>query len=389
MRQIEFLRSLEQLRFTGRLVQTNTTGEQWTIYLAQGKIAYATGGQHSIRRWRRNLLTYCPAIPTYRLAWQIDLAKITDDELGLGWEYALLKYWVVQQRITQQQAQQVIRSAITEILFDLMQASNITDQLYREQLLSLFFESAEIEKTVAGTERSWQIWQEAGLATYSPNYAPAIQQPEDFQQWVSIHSQQKLAHLLNGQRSLRDVALAMQQDISDVMLSLRPCIQAGWLKLAPIADLPGLVFKRELPKPVLPINTAPKALVACIDDSLMVRKMMENLLTSSGYQFLGIEDPLRALGILLARKPQFIFLDLVMPNANGYEICEKLRKLSCFRNTPIVILTSNDGYANRLRSNFVGATDFLSKPLNAEMVLSMIGKHLTQVEAKLPISTQK
>ena len=85
-----------------------------------------------------------------------------------------------------------------------------------------------------------------------------------------------------------------------------------------------------------------------------------------------------SLGILLTRKPDFIFLDLVMPNANGYEICTQLRKLSSFRDTPIVILTGNDGFANRLRSNFAGASDFVSKPFNAEIVLSVIGKHLKQ-----------
>jgi len=68
----------------------------------------------------------------------------------------------------------------------------------------------------------------------------------------------------------------------------------------------------------------------------------------------------------------------MMPHVNGYELCEQLRKLSCFRQTPIVILTSSDGFANRLRSKIVNASDFLSKPLNAEAVLTVINKHLNQ-----------
>jgi chemotaxis family two-component system response regulator PixG len=105
---------------------------------------------------------------------------------------------------------------------------------------------------------------------------------------------------------------------------------------------------------------------------------MEELLISAGYQFVGIEDAVRAIGILLSRKPDVIFLDLMMPDINGYELCEQLRKLSCFRETPIVILTSNDGFASRLRSKIVNASDFLSKPLNAEAVLSVIDKYLNQ-----------
>jgi chemotaxis family two-component system response regulator PixG len=80
----------------------------------------------------------------------------------------------------------------------------------------------------------------------------------------------------------------------------------------------------------------------------------------------------------MARKPELIFLDLVMPNANGYEICSNLRKLSFFRNTPIVILTGNDGLIDRVRAKMVGSSDFISKPVNSDLVLSTIRKHLRQ-----------
>jgi chemotaxis family two-component system response regulator PixG len=87
---------------------------------------------------------------------------------------------------------------------------------------------------------------------------------------------------------------------------------------------------------------------------------------------------MRAIATLLARKPDVIFLDLVMPNTNGYEICSQLRKLACFQDTPIVILTGNDGLVDRVRAKLVGASDFLSKPIDADIVLNTIRKHLKQ-----------
>jgi chemotaxis family two-component system response regulator PixG len=105
---------------------------------------------------------------------------------------------------------------------------------------------------------------------------------------------------------------------------------------------------------------------------------MESLLVTAGYQFIGVDDALRAFAVLLARKPDVIFLDLVMPNTNGYEICGKLRKLESFRDTPIVILTGNDGIVDRVRAKLVGASDFLSKPIDAGKVLNVIRKHLEQ-----------
>jgi two-component system, chemotaxis family, response regulator PixG len=79
---------------------------------------------------------------------------------------------------------------------------------------------------------------------------------------------------------------------------------------------------------------------------------------------------------LIAKKPQLIFLDLVMPNANGYEICSRLRKVAAFRDTPIVILTGNDGVIDRVRAKVVGATDFLTKPVQSDLVLDVAQKYL-------------
>ena len=67
-----------------------------------------------------------------------------------------------------------------------------------------------------------------------------------------------------------------------------------------------------------------------------------------------------------------------MPNTNGYEICSQLRKLSFFKNTPIVILTGNDGIIDRVRAKMVGSTDFLGKPAQTDKVLATIDKYVIQ-----------
>jgi chemotaxis family two-component system response regulator PixG len=383
LRHIQFLRNLAQLRFTGQVVRTDAAGQKWIFYLCKGQIIYATGGVHAVRRWRRNLAIRCPQMLTYRFAWQKDLVGADTTVLTLGWEYALLDRWVARQKITREQATKIILSTVIEVLFDIAQAAEISDQIRQDDSLSPQLDLIDVEDAIARAQLFWQAWQNVGLSDYSPNGAPVIQQPELLRRRRATQSYQELVDQLNGQRTLRDLALEMQRDIVEIAASLAPCIRMGLVNLISIHDLPAPIYQREVPKslPEVPKSLLPapkKALIACVDDSSLVRQMLEELLTSAGYRFVGIEDALRAIGVLLARKPDLIFLDLVMPNANGYEICQQLRKLSYFRNTPIVILTGNDGYANRLRSNFVGASDFLSKPLNAETVLSVIRKHLNQ-----------
>lgn len=102
----------------------------------------------------------------------------------------------------------------------------------------------------------------------------------------------------------------------------------------------------------------------------------------AGYQFVSEQDGLRAITMLLSRKPDLIFLDLIMPNTNGYEICSQLRKLSYFRYTPIIILTGNEGIVDRVRANMVGSTDFINKPVQEDLVVETINTYLNQKVSK-------
>lgn len=372
MKHIQFIRYLSQLQFSGQLIRTHASKQQWSFYFCKGAILYATGGTHTTRRWVRYINAYCPEQAT-QTDWYSELADMDTRQFEINWEYALLNQWLSNQKITQKQAAQIIHSILIEILFDIEQTGEVTDQIQQKNYIEPQIECTRLEKITANAQMRWQTWQAAKLSGYSPQMAPVIRHAEALQQYSSPEIYQTLTTLLNGQNTLLDLAMRMQRNVTEVTTSLLPFIQRNWIELTQIPDLPA---------PVAPsihiqaITTPPSALVACVDDSFLVRHLMEKLITSAGYEFLGVEDAVRSIGILLARKPDLIFLDLMMPNANGHEICAQLRKLSCFRDTPIVILTGSDGFANRLRSNFVGASDFLSKPLNSEAVLSVIRKHL-------------
>ena len=110
--------------------------------------------------------------------------------------------------------------------------------------------------------------------------------------------------------------------------------------------------------------------------SPLIGKYLKEILIPAGYQLVYIQDPIQAVATLSDRKPDLLFLDIVMPKTDGYNVCNFLRKSSTFANTPIVMLTSCDGLINRVRAKMVGANDFLAKPFQAEQVLQMLKKHL-------------
>ncbi len=374
---IRFLESLKPLQFTGQLIFTEPKGQKWSFYLYLGRILYATGGAHSVRRWQRYLEVYCPQLLHDRSAILRDLSKIESVTSKTCWQYQLLCLWQAQHKINNEQVGKLIPAIAIEVLFDIAQARHATYQIQPDNKLSSPLAVVDIEEAIAEAEELWQAWRNDSVGNYSPNQAPVITDSKLLQHRTSAQVYQSLTKLLDGKRTLRDLAVLLKRDVLQLTRSFLPYIELGLVELIDIPDLPTPV---DTPVPQKPdVSASANApLVACVDDSPIVCKTMESLLTAAGYRYVGVQDGLRAIAVMLTRKPDVIFLDLVMPNTNGYEICAQLRKLPHFRNTPILILTGNDGIVDRVRAKLVGASDFLNKPVDAGVVLSVIRKHLEQ-----------
>lgn len=375
-KQIELFDSLKESRFSGQLVISDVQDRTWILYLYLGRIVYASGGVHPVRRWRRHVVAYCPERLSNVEDIQLTLANIAQDESRISWEYQLLSLWIDQSKISRDQATKVIRATVVEILFDITQAVEITYELLKDNLLSTRLILIDAEHVIKEANKLYSAWQDAKVADRSPDMAPIIRQPEALRQKTSAQVYQNLNKLLDGRQTLRDLSVRMRRDVVTVTRSLLTYIQLGLVQLTEVEDIAPPVstpvaqklFKRKTPRRIT---------IACIDDSPLICQTMENIVKEAGYNFVSEMDGLRAIAVLLSRKPDLIFLDLVMPNTNGYEICSQLRKLSFFKQTPVVILTGNDGIVDRVRAKMVGSTDFLSKPAKQAQVLEIINKYAT------------
>ena len=127
-------------------------------------------------------------------------------------------------------------------------------------------------------------------------------------------------------------------------------------------------------------TTSSKSMVVYIDDSPADSQVMAKIVREAGYGYDNISEPLDAIPVLLELRPKLIFLDLVMPFTNGYEVCGQIRRTSTFRKTPIIIVTNNDGIIDRVRARIVGASGFFSKPVNEKRVLKVLNKHLSSTD---------
>jgi two-component system, chemotaxis family, response regulator PixG len=374
-KQLRLFRSLKQLQLTGQLVLKDTRSQEWVLYIYMGRIVYATGGSHTVRRWKRSLAIHAPKVAASPISLQASTAP-EEDSLAQCWEYQVLCQSVAQGKLSREEAGRVIRVIAIEVLCDIAQAKQVSYQVQSGTTLSTKLTLIDAEQAVVEAQKVWDAWCGAKVADRSPNSVPVIRHPQQLQEQTSPAIYQVLSRLLDGQQTLRDLSVKMKRDVVEVTCSLLPYIQLGLIDLVAIPDLPPPAMPRT-PNPAKAV-TGLRPLVACIDDSPFICQSMAKVLTQANYRFVAINDPMRAIAVLLARKPNLIFLDLVMPSTNGYEICSQLRKLSYFRDTPIVILTGHDGIVDRVRAKLVGASDFLSKPADAETVLSVIRKHLQE-----------
>jgi two-component system, chemotaxis family, response regulator PixG len=362
-----------QIKYNGNLDFKDTVGNKWTFYYHLGQIVWATGGIHPRRRWLRNIALICP---------NIDIEKILlkEEEILIDyWDYLLLENLYHKQEINQTQFNDFVVKTVEEQLFDLAQKVNVSDlswEIKQDTILKTILSSTNTNMFIQDMKNSWDDWSKAGLTNLSPHLSPILTQPGKLRQQVSPAVYTNFERLINGQHTLWDLAAKMQQSIVSVTNSLRPFINTGIAEFVEVSDVQLLTKKVQKNSQSKSVGQDNYPLIACIDDSLQVGKIIESIITSQGMKFIGIQDPLQALPLLIENKPDLIFLDLIMPMVNGYQICEQLRRISAFSKIPIIILTSSDGVFDRVRAKVFGATDFISKPIEKDQILAILNKYL-------------
>jgi class 3 adenylate cyclase len=115
------------------------------------------------------------------------------------------------------------------------------------------------------------------------------------------------------------------------------------------------------------------ALVMLVDDDRIVIDLTQAFLKKAGYRrFVSTADATTALPMLLRELPDVLLLDLNMPRVTGFDLLAKMRGDPVLKHIPVIVLTSADDAATRLKALGLGASDFLSKPVDpSELALRL------------------
>jgi DNA-binding response OmpR family regulator len=121
--------------------------------------------------------------------------------------------------------------------------------------------------------------------------------------------------------------------------------------------------------------------IMIVDDDKEITSLFEKFLMSEGYETTSVNESSKVLKVALELKPDFIILDLMMPDPDGFKLCRLLRTFPFFTFTPILIVTALNDEDSRVVAFGAGADDFLSKPFP----ISELGKRVKNLLNK-PLS---
>ena len=124
------------------------------------------------------------------------------------------------------------------------------------------------------------------------------------------------------------------------------------------------------------METMKKVLI--VDDEPHLVKSLSFVLSKEGYEVSSASDGEEALQKIRHSRPALIFLDIMMPKKNGYEVCQEIRNSPELKDIYIIMLTAKGQAADREEGLGIGANDFITKPFSALDVLARVRNLLEQ-----------
>ena len=372
--------------------QFSGKGVNWKIYLEQGQLRGAANSirlpfalnYHLRKLGFANLINTIKSIP----ASELEIHNNEGDNWLEGGSWIPCLRWLVSyNHLKLSEADQVLASLSEEALETCLwlitgEYKWIEEQTLPQQVTTAGFMSHKLDliPLIEKFQHRLKKWQEFHSVINSPYQGLFLNPQANSNQAASAPILVKLAKFLKG-LSFRELSVLLNQDELKIAQLLLPYIKTGEIELQepsfPLNFLPYIPPKlvdASSQKDLLKQQNKYK--IACIDDSPIILDEMQRFLGEHNFEIFRIENPLEAASKLLKIKPDLIFMDISMPQINGYKLCSLLKKSSVLKQTPIVMVTGRTGFIDKTRAQMTGASDYLTKPFTRNDLLEAVEKYL-------------
>lgn len=125
----------------------------------------------------------------------------------------------------------------------------------------------------------------------------------------------------------------------------------------------------------MPEKTLP-ATIMVVDDMAENLDLLREMLQFKGYRVLTFPRGSMAIKAALAKPPDLILLDVIMPEMNGFEVCERLKAEAALRDIPVLFISALTETMDKIKGFAVGGEDYVTKPFQLEEVHARVETHL-------------
>src|SRR5688572_10761118 len=120
------------------------------------------------------------------------------------------------------------------------------------------------------------------------------------------------------------------------------------------------------------------------DDSITIQKVVELTFSDGDYEFTAVNNGAKAVQKLAEMRPDIILSDIIMPEKNGYEVCEYVKSHPEFRNIPVVLLTGTFEPFDPDRAEKAGCDAVVTKPFESQSLILKVEELISQARESAP-----
>ncbi|MEW6159198.1 MAG: response regulator, partial [Verrucomicrobiota bacterium] len=120
----------------------------------------------------------------------------------------------------------------------------------------------------------------------------------------------------------------------------------------------------------------PKSRILVVDDITKNLQVVGTVLRNEGYHVMPATSGPQALERVRGQLPDLILLDLMMPDMDGLEVCQRLKADPATRGVPVIFLTASNEMEHLMKGFAAGAVDYVTKPFNVAELLARVRTHL-------------
>jgi signal transduction histidine kinase len=135
-------------------------------------------------------------------------------------------------------------------------------------------------------------------------------------------------------------------------------------------------------------NARSKGNILVVDDAVINLRLLSRALEEQGYDVQTATSGPRALETVEAEPPDLILLDIMMPEMDGYTVCEQLKGDARTRDIPVIFISALDETLDKVKAFTVGGVDYISRPFQAQEMLARVETHLTLREMQRRLQEQ-